>query len=318
MLGPVPAIDEQIEGSAAAPFLLDIQVADRNLKLPRTWSFGAEATRALSSVVTASASWQHARTDGLFRFVDRNAAALGSPFGIGTHPSGGGINALTVGESSARSRYHGLTLGLRGQNAVSGFAFDFNYTLGFDRSDDDNERDPFTYRYADPRYLDAEYGWSDRDRRHQFNGYFVSSLPGGVNASHMFRLLSASPVSAKCASPGERAAEPADRICADGSVLQRNTLRRDNAFFTWDFRVFREFVLGNDARAGVRGLQRHQPGQLPRHRPRLPALQLRRLDQERPRGHAEGAGGGEDEVLEAAVVHGRLPDRDPARLTSCK
>ena len=245
VLGPVPAIDQQIDGSAAAPFLPDIQVADRNLELPRTWSFGAEATRALGSVVTASVSWQHARTDGLFRFVDRNAAALGSPFGIGTHPSGGGINALTVGESSARSRYHGLTLGLRGQDAASGFAYDFNYTLGFDRSDDDNERDPFTYRYADPRDLDAEYGWSDRDRRHQFNGYFVFSLPGGVNASHMFRLLSASPVSAKCASPGERAAEPADRICADGSVLQRNTLRRDNAFFTWDFRVSREFALSN-------------------------------------------------------------------------
>ena len=117
--------------------------------------------------------------------------------------------------------------------------------MAFDRSDDDNERDPFTYRYADPRNLEAEYGWSDRDRRHQFNGYFVFSLPGGVNASHMFRLLSASPVSEKCASPGERAAEPADRICPDGSVLQRNTLRRDNEFFTWDFRVSREFTLSN-------------------------------------------------------------------------
>ncbi len=244
-LGPVPAIDEQIEGSGAAPFLPDIHVADRNLELPRTWSFGAEATRALSSVMTTSLSYQHARTDGLFRFVDRNARALGSPFGIGTHPSGGGINALTVGESTARSRYHGLTMGLHGQDAISGFAFDVNYTLGFDRSDDDNERDPFTYRYADPRNLDAEYGWSDRDRRHQFNGYFVFSFPGGIRASHLFRLLSASPVSAKCASPGDRAAEPADRICPDGSVLQRNTLRRDNDFFTWDFRVSKEFAPGN-------------------------------------------------------------------------
>ena len=28
-----------------------------------------------------------------------------------------------------------------------------------------------------------------------------------------------------------------DRICADGSILQRNTIRRDNAFFTWDVRL---------------------------------------------------------------------------------
>ena len=244
-LGPVPAIDKQIDSSAAAPFLPDIYVADRNLELPRTWSFGAEATRALSAVMTASLSYQHVWTDGLFRFVDRNAEVLGSPFGIGTHPSGGGINALTVGESTARSRYHGLTIGLHGQDPSRGFAFDLNYSLAFDRSDDDNERDPFTHRYADPRNLDAEYGWSDRDRRHQFNGYFVLSLPGGIRASHLFRLLSASPASAKCSSPGERAAEPADRICTDGSVLQRNTLRRDNDFFTWDFRVSKEFALGN-------------------------------------------------------------------------
>ena len=49
VLGPVPAIDEQIDSSATLPFLPDIHVADRKLELPRTWSFGAEATRVLSS-----------------------------------------------------------------------------------------------------------------------------------------------------------------------------------------------------------------------------------------------------------------------------
>ena len=243
VLGPVPPIDEQIDTSSAAPFFPDIHVADRNLELPRTWSFSAEATRILAPFMTVSLSYQHARTDGLFRFVDRNAAALGSPFGIGTHPSGGGINTLTVGESTARSRYHGITMGLRGE-AAGGVAYDLNYTLAYDRSDDDNERDPFVLRYADPRDLGAEYGWSDRDRRHQLSGYIVVPLPGGVRASHLIRLLSASPVSGRCESPADRAAEPADRICADGSVLRRNTLRRDNGFFTLDLRLSREFTLG--------------------------------------------------------------------------
>ena len=245
VLGAVPAVTEQIDGGLAAPFLPDIHVADRNLKLPRTWSFGAELIRAVGSAMTASATYQHARTDGLFRFVDRNAAQLGSPFGIGTHPSGGGINALTVGESTARSRYHGLTLGLRGAGADRRVTFDVNYTLAFDRSDDDNERDPFTYRYADPRNLEAEYGWSARDRRHQLNGYFVVSLPGGIRASQVFRLLTPSPVSAKCASLTERADEPADRNCADGTVLKRNTLRREDGFFTWDLRLTREITLSS-------------------------------------------------------------------------
>ena len=96
-----------------------------------------------------------------------------------------------------------------------------------------------------PANLEAEYGWSDRDRRHVFNGHFVFWFPGGLRAAHQFRLLTASPASAKCLSPDERAAEPADRICPDGSVLQRNTLRRDNDFFTWDFRVSRDFRLGD-------------------------------------------------------------------------
>ena len=93
---------------------------------------------------------------------------FGSPFGIGTHPAGGGINALTVAESSARSRYNGLTLGLRGRGAVRNrpLSFETHYTLAFDRSDDDNERDPFVLRYADASDLAPEYGWSDRDRRH--------------------------------------------------------------------------------------------------------------------------------------------------------
>ena len=244
VLGPVPPIETQIAASGLTPFLPDIHVPHRDLELPRTWSFGAEATRALSQFMTASLSWQHARTDHLFRFVNRNAEPLGSPWGLGTHPSGGGINTLTVGESTASSRYHGITVGMRGEDEAGWFAFDMNYTLGFDRSDDDNERDPFTFRYADPRNLEAEWGWSDRDRRHQLNGHFVHSFENGLRVSQLFRLLTASPVSARCADPDERAAEPADRICANGSVLERNTLRRDNDIFTWDLRASREFELG--------------------------------------------------------------------------
>ena len=36
-----------------------------------------------------------------------------------------------------------------------------------------------------------------------------------------------------------------DRICADGSIIQRNTLRKDNAFFSWDTRLSRPIPLGN-------------------------------------------------------------------------
>ena len=195
--------------------------------------------------VAAGVSYQHARTDALFRFVNRNDAVFGSPFGIGTHPAGGGIGTLTSAESTARSRYHAVTAGLRGRDAFGGRAtFDLSYTLSFDRSDDDNERDPFTFRYADASDLAPEYGWSDRDRRHKATGYLAFSLPGDVAFSNIVRYLSASPVSESCASRGDRAALPTDRICADGAILERNTLRRDNEFFTWDLKLSRPFTLG--------------------------------------------------------------------------
>jgi len=243
-LGP-PAIGELIDGSSTAPFLPDIHVTARDLELPRTWSFAAEVERELPGEVAVSIAYQHARADNLFRFVNRNDAVFGSPFGLGTHPGGGGIGTLTVAESTARSRYHATTAGLRGREALGGLlTFDLSYTLSFDKSDDDNERDPFTLRYADASNLTPDYGWSDRDRRHKATGYLAFSLPGDIAFSNIVRYLSASPVSESCANRGERASQPSDRICADGTILERNTLRRDNGFFTWDIKLSRPVGIG--------------------------------------------------------------------------
>ncbi len=37
---------------------------------------------------------------------------------------------------------------------------------------------------------------------------------------------------------------PQDRIQADGSIIKRNTLRKDNEFFTWDLRISKDFNMG--------------------------------------------------------------------------
>ena len=137
--------------------------------------------------------------------------------------------------------------GLRGRASAAGrpLTFEAHYTLAFDRSDDDNERDPFVLRYAHAGDLAPENGWSDRDRRHQVSGYVLVGLPGNVDLNNVVRYLSASPVSEQCAARGARVLQPTDRICADGSIFQRNTLQRDNAFFSWDVRVSRRFTLGD-------------------------------------------------------------------------
>ena len=43
---------------------------------------------------------------------------------------------------------------------------------------------------------------------------------------------------------GVRASQPSQRICPDGHVLQRNTIRRDNAYFSWDIRFSKPINVG--------------------------------------------------------------------------
>lgn len=121
-----------------------------------------------------------------------------------------------------------------------------NYTLAFDKSDDDNERDPFTFRYAKANRLDREWGYSDRDQRHRFNAFLLNALPGKFALSNRFTYTSAQPVSEKCGAnnlgTGTRGGN-SDRICPNGTILNRNTLRRDNAQASWDLRISRAFVI---------------------------------------------------------------------------
>src|SRR5439155_26915609 len=71
---------------------------------------------------------------------------------------------------------------------------------------------------------------------------------GEIYFNNRVSYYSAQPVSEKCGAgnvgTGQRAASPQDRICPDGSVLKRNTLRKDNAYFSWDVRVSRPIDAG--------------------------------------------------------------------------
>ncbi len=118
-----------------------------------------------------------------------------------------------------------------------------NYTLSWDHSNDDNERDPFTIRYARYDQLDAEYGYSDRDQRHRLNAFLLWLAPGQVNVNLRYSYRSAQPYSLTAA--GEPASSERDqaRIGPDGKVTQRNTARKDNVFSALDLRLSREFRL---------------------------------------------------------------------------
>ena len=163
----------------------------------------------------------------------RCSGRRGAPDSAPTAPTGS--PRLTVVESSAKSRYDGVTFGLNKKYAQN-YQFQVNYTLSRDMSDDDNERDPFTFRYARADTLEPEYNYSDRDQRHRFNALVPDDLQRGFEFT--------SRISGRTAQPKSIGNTPQDRIQPDGSIVKRNTLRKDNEFFTWDLRLSKDFTVG--------------------------------------------------------------------------
>jgi len=251
VLGPVPGFGNLLPDSVpqSSVFLPDVFVFDKNFQNPRTLNVTLAYERQLGSDLGLLLSYTHARTDHLTRFINRNDGAFGSPWSTGLPPAGiNGISTLTTVESSAKSRYNGFTIGLK-RVLDPNFQFQLNYTLSFDKSDDDNERDPFTFRYAAANNLAPEYNWSDRDQRHRVNGWALVRLPGDLYMNNRLSYYSAQPISESCGRPGTPAAgQPAstatDRICLSGQILKRNTLRKDNAYFSWDVRLSKPFRVG--------------------------------------------------------------------------
>ncbi len=246
ILGPPPAYGELLPSPAGGPFQPGVTVFDKDFQNPRTFTATVGYEQELAGGVAAGISYTHARTDNLTRFFNANDAVFGSPWATGL-AGGNGLGALTVVQSTAKSRFNGITAELK-RTAGTRLQFQVNYTLSFDKSDDDNERDPFTFRYAQADSLEREYNWSDRDQRHRVNAWVLAILPGDLYLNNRLSAYSPQPASQNCtpsvAGAVERAATPADRICADGRILQRNTIRRDNGYFSWDIRLSKAFNLG--------------------------------------------------------------------------
>ncbi len=221
----------------------DVFVYDKDWQTPRTLSTSLSYEREVWPATAALVKLNYAKTDHITRFTNRNDPRLGSPWSTGLPPGGAnGIATLTTVESTAKSRYRGITLGLD-KRLTGNFAYQVYYTWSKDKSDDDNERDPFTFRYADITQLDREYSYSDRDQRHRVNAWALFRLPADLDLNLRYSYRSAQPKSIKA--DGTDAATPQDRINPDGSVTLRNLGRKDNEFNSLDLRLSRAFSLGN-------------------------------------------------------------------------
>jgi len=244
ILGPPPAYGELIPAEQVGdPFRPDVFVFDENFENPRTEAFAAAVERELRSGLSGLVKFNYAKTEHLTRFVNRNDPLLGSPWSTGLGPGGfNGIGTLTVVESSASSLYRGWTLGLTGR--FPKVQFQAYYTYSKDKSDDDNERDPFSFRYARVTDLDREWSYSDRDQRDRINAWVLWRAPWDIDVN--FRYSYRSPQPQSITETGAVAATPQDRINADGTVTRRNLGRKDNKFSSLDLRLSKAFRVGGE------------------------------------------------------------------------
>ena len=260
ILGPVPAYPNIIpQSQVGSPFDPDVFVFDKHFENPRTTSASVSWEQEFVKDYGFLVKYNYAKGEHITRFTNRNDPLLGSPWSTGLGAGGAnGIGTLTTIESTARSLYNGLTLGIN-KRPSNHFAYEVNYTYSKDKSDDDNERDPFSFRYAKITDLAAEYGYSDRDQRHRLNSWLLWNAPMGIDVNVRYSYRSAQPKSLSCvvsdAYCGKdafgnprfmaTAQTPQDRInLIDGSVTRRNLGRKDNVFSSLDFRLTKDFPFG--------------------------------------------------------------------------
>jgi hypothetical protein len=220
---------------SATPDHPQVFVLDKGYRNPRTYAWSATVEQAFTSTLKLYSAFSYAKGVHITRFVDRNDPVFGSPWSTGLGADGkNGIGQLTTVESSAKSLFRGWTVGMAKQFSHR-FQFQWNYQLSTDYSDDDQERDPFNYYYRVANNFKPEYNYSSRDERHRFNafGYFLA--PWGIELSPRFSAHSAQPTSIDGSNHSV--------LLPDGTVVKRNTARKDNAYTSFDFRVAKRWKL---------------------------------------------------------------------------
>jgi outer membrane receptor protein involved in Fe transport len=208
--------------SGQFPDFSGVRVYARDYRNPKVYTVNAAYEQELASNLSGYVDATWAKGVYMTRFINVNRADRGAPFG----PQ---LDEVMVTTSRGKSLYRGLTLGLR-KRFSDGWQMEANYVLSKDLDDDSNERDPFTDRSFDPVDLGKDYGPSDRDIRHKFNFYVFGKLPGGFEGNTRIQARGAQPITA---SPRVQ----------NGNDLGRNSLRKDNKYFSLDWRLQRPIKL---------------------------------------------------------------------------
>ena len=222
------------------PQFTGIRVFDRNYRNPRVYTFNAGYDRELLPALAAYVDFTVAKGVHLTRFLNYNAHGTAP---LATQPPNRDVTSYNVANpfnpqlgdvfvtnSVGHGLYRGATFGVR-KRFSQHYQLEANYVLSKDEDDDSNERDPFTDRSFNFYDLSLDYGPSDRDIRHRFNFFTYAELPQRFLINVRAQARSAQPITT---SP---------RVL-NGTDRGRNWDRKDNKYFSLDWRLQRAFRLG--------------------------------------------------------------------------
>lgn len=211
-------------GSNPFPCFSGVRVFSRDYANPRIYTANVAFEQEIGPNMAIYFDFTHSKGVHLTRFLNfnRKLDSSGAPI------FGDELGEVMVTSSPGKSLYRGFTAGFR-KRFSNRFQLEANYVLSKDLDDDSNERDPFTDRSFDINNLSLDYALSDRDIRHKFNFYTFAEIGWGFQFSGRVQARSAQPLT-----PGARTA------------TNRNIDRKDNEYFSFDWRLLRPFRIGEN------------------------------------------------------------------------
>jgi hypothetical protein len=200
------------------PCFSGVRVFSKDYANPRIYTANLQFEQQIATDLSLYFDFTHSKGVHLTRFLNLGRTGIFAPQ----------LGDLYVTAALGQSLYNGFTVGMR-KRFSKGYQLEWNYVLAKDQDDDSNERDPFLDRALDLSNLQLDYSLADRDIRHKFNFITFAELPAGFEANFRLQARSAQPIS----SPTRSLANPA-----------RNTLRKDNNYFSFDWRLQRPIKFG--------------------------------------------------------------------------
>lgn len=210
LLTPAASSCTGSRGTNPFPCFSGVRVFDRDYENPDIYTANFAFEQEIAPDWALYFDFTYSRGIHLTRFLNFGRKGFVQPY----------LDETMVTTSIGRSKYSGFTAGIRKRFSRK-FQLEANYVLSRDKDDDSNERDPFTDRSFDVNNPGLDYALSDRDIRNKFNFFAHFELP--------WKFEFTPHVQARTGQP----ATPATR-----TATNRNTLRKDNKYFSFDWRLF--------------------------------------------------------------------------------